>query len=555
MNINETSNVQILLLSCLVAAVTAYGAVPSGEVEIVGPEEIVFDWTTDRCNMLDVPDLPARAFRDADGKVQLIAAHLFNRRMIGNTLDSLKRDCNIIMTSDHDPDPSKFNCREWISAVYTLDGNTIYALVHNEYHGNRIDRWNAHGDFFDLSFRQLRSTQGHNNWYYQEWNGVRYRNMRFNPNKNQWKGSRRFCLIGRVWAHPDRYEAARKWVSPITGTVTITGNAHDLNPKGGDGVIVKILKGREELWSKSIANGDSQGYDFNIEVSVDVGEAIYFRVHQRDNPNCDSTYFSPTIIVHPCPCPSGDHMKCWYNAITFAKSTDKGRTYHHPKAPDHLVACVPYCYEPDTGPWGVFSGSNIIYNQKDGYYYSMLHLEDRFLQERGTGVMRTKILDDPKSWRAWDGNDFNVRFINPYTEPNVGPAKHICQPVSRDEISKMHSSLTFNTYFNKFLVVGQARKWDREKKKFIPGFYYSLSDDLIHWTPRKLIMEATLKWARNSPTEGFVSYPSLIDPNDTSRNFEVTGRRPYLYYTRRHRNTRQTRGLDRDLVRVPIQFD
>jgi hypothetical protein len=115
--------------------------------------------------MLDIPDLPARAFRDADGKVQLIATHHTNRRMIGDTLDSVKRDCDIIMNSHKDPDPSKFNYSEWLGAVYTLDGNTIYALVHNEYEAEKVRTWRAYEDFFNLSARRFTSMQGHKNWY------------------------------------------------------------------------------------------------------------------------------------------------------------------------------------------------------------------------------------------------------------------------------------------------------------------------------------------------------------------------------------------------------
>src|SRR3954470_7091878 len=40
-----------------------------------GPAELVFDWTTQRCEDLDIPDLPARAFRTADGQAHLISAH------------------------------------------------------------------------------------------------------------------------------------------------------------------------------------------------------------------------------------------------------------------------------------------------------------------------------------------------------------------------------------------------------------------------------------------------------------------------------------------------
>ena len=41
----------------------------------------------------DIPDLPACAFRDARGCVQLIASHYSNRRMSGPNLDHLTRDC------------------------------------------------------------------------------------------------------------------------------------------------------------------------------------------------------------------------------------------------------------------------------------------------------------------------------------------------------------------------------------------------------------------------------------------------------------------------------
>ena len=39
------------------------------------------------------------------------------------------------MTSHHDPDPGMFNDVEWIGATYTEDGQTIYAIIHNEYEG------------------------------------------------------------------------------------------------------------------------------------------------------------------------------------------------------------------------------------------------------------------------------------------------------------------------------------------------------------------------------------------------------------------------------------
>jgi len=364
---------------------------PPSPVNILGPEEIVFDWTTDRCETEDVPDLPARAFRDADGKVQLIATSFINRRMIGDDLASVKHDCNVIMASDKDADPSKYNDMEWISALYTLDGVNIHVLVHNEYQGNN----------------------------------------------------------------------------------------------------------------------------------------------------------------HPGMCHSGEYFDCWYNSITYALSTDKGQTYTHAPAPQHRVANLPYKYVDGDGPYGIFAGSNIIRNPKDGYYYSLLHIEAEAYSEQdwGVGVMRTQTLDDPASWRCWDGERFNTSFIDPYAEENYDPADHICEPVSRNNIEKMHSSLTYNTYFNKFLLVGAAYIYDPDVGEVVTGFCYSLSDDLINWSPRQLIMKRKLWWTPSLPGDSY-GYPSLIDPDDDSMNFEYTDKKVYLYYTRWHTGTM----WDRDLVRIPIEF-
>jgi hypothetical protein len=103
---------------------------------VLGPAQAVFDWGAARCEAADIPDLAARAFRDADGQVQLLASHHVNRRMIGPDLDTLGRDCTVVMGSRRDPRPAAFDDRTWLAAPYTFDGTTVYALVHNEYQGN-----------------------------------------------------------------------------------------------------------------------------------------------------------------------------------------------------------------------------------------------------------------------------------------------------------------------------------------------------------------------------------------------------------------------------------
>jgi YD repeat-containing protein len=244
---------------------------------------------------------------------------------------------------------------------------------------------------------------------------------------------------------------------------------------------------------------------------------------------------------------------CWYNSITSATSTDAGASYSHAPAPTHLVASAPYQYVPDAGPSGLFTPSNIV-SGPGGYYYSLLQAESNQSQQVGTCVMRTQNLADPTSWRAWDGSAFSVRFINPYSEPLEPPSAHVCQVVSFNEIEKMNQSVTYNTYFKKYMLVGLTAKWDPVAGAWVNGIYYSLSDDLVNWSQRQLLMQTEFPWTYTCGGPDPVSDPALLDPDSEGRNFENTDQRPYLYFTVQHIVNNCYGSLDRDLVRIPIEF-
>ncbi len=505
---------------------------------------MVYDWSTDRCADNAIPDLPVRAFRDETGMVQLNLSFTTNYRMIGPDLDSLQVDCTPTLISNMDKDPSHFSYSEWMGSTYTLDGKTVYALIHNEFYGSDSSLWYARQDFG--------ATQGGNDWYYQGWNGVTYTDMNFDAGNNRWQGSASLCQIGNTWVHPSlSCEPTRTWISPVSDTITISGSTALYNPSGSNGVIVRILKNDSELWSVTIGSADAQEYFFTLEEPVQVGDVIRFRVNSRGNTDYDSTYLNPKINLGPDPCVTQLRQNCSQYAITFAVSTDGGQTYTRPPSPDHLVATLPYRYTPDWGFIGMWQPSNIVHNPRDGYYYVMIQhefgtrsdVEDRL---QGSCVLRTQTLADPTSWRAWDGTGFNMRMIDPYAEPDAVPSAHTCQPVSRASLgyAALNYNLTYNSFFEKFLLVGQSPNAE------VPGFYYSLSDDLVNWSPMQLLMATDL--AQNVNWEApFLAYPSLIDPDDTSRNFEVTGQTPYLYFTRANA---MSPTLDFDLVRVRVQF-
>jgi hypothetical protein len=202
---------------------------------------------------------------------------------------------------------------------------------------------------------------------------------------------------------------------------------------------------------------------------------------------------------------------CWYNAVTFARSDDGGRSFQLPR--DHFVAASTYRYEPGVAPTGIFTPSNIV-GPRDGYYYALV-VSRAPNGEVGSCLIRTDDPFEPSSWRAWDGDSFD------------------------------------NTYLDRYLLVGLA-SLPGPDGRLITGIYFSVSRDLIHWSERQLLMEATAIHTFRCGGPDPIAYPSLIDPASDSRTFATTGRRPYLYFTRLNYE-RCRRTLDRDLVRLPVE--
>ena len=182
-----------------------------------------------------------------------------------------------------------------------------------------------------------------------------------------------------------------------------------------------------------------------------------------------------------------------------------------------------------------------------------MHVQPYGPQAKGACLWRTQDISDPKSWRAWNGTGFTVRFLDPYVNNISDPAQHVCAPVGANTIETGSESLTWSTYFKKWLLVRAAGGG-----AYPSGFYAYTSDDLINWGQGTLIVTAKLPWAHTCGEPDYLEFPSLLDPESKSRNFETTGQRPLLFFT--HFNvwytspTQCNMSLDRDLVRVPIEL-
>ncbi len=95
----------------------------------------VFQAPQQSCDPSDIPDAMARAFRDNNGMIHLVAASSKMFQNIGPTLESVQHSCEVGHYSVQDPNPADFNDSVWIDSFYTFDGKHIAGLGHTEYHG------------------------------------------------------------------------------------------------------------------------------------------------------------------------------------------------------------------------------------------------------------------------------------------------------------------------------------------------------------------------------------------------------------------------------------
>lgn len=109
---------------------------PLSALTVTGPERLMFSATRDACDGADVPDAPARAFRDAAGGIAVFGLHYRNRALRGPDLDGLRIDCRVVLDSGGKGDPALYDDRSWITATWTEDGAHVAALVHHEFQAN-----------------------------------------------------------------------------------------------------------------------------------------------------------------------------------------------------------------------------------------------------------------------------------------------------------------------------------------------------------------------------------------------------------------------------------
>lgn len=105
-------------------------------------------------------------------------------------------------------------------------------------------------------------------------------------------------FIETLFESEEQCAVARDWQSPSAGTAQISGNASDLPGECGDGVILRIRHNNSEVWSERIENGDLQGSNFDLSLTISEGDLLSFRIEPGKNDLCDATAFVCNIELN-----------------------------------------------------------------------------------------------------------------------------------------------------------------------------------------------------------------------------------------------------------------
>lgn len=136
-------------------------APPGVSMTVTGQVTTVYVKARDACDPVDIPDAPARAIRVGSGAVQLYAAHFHNRRLVGSNLLNVHSDCRVVFSGSERDDPAAFDDRAWIASLYTPDGRTMFAAVHNEFQGHRRPALCPSGQYMDCWYNAVTAAVSH----------------------------------------------------------------------------------------------------------------------------------------------------------------------------------------------------------------------------------------------------------------------------------------------------------------------------------------------------------------------------------------------------------
>ena len=222
------------------------------------------------------------------------------------------------------------------------------------------------------------------------------------------------------------------------------------------------------------------------------------------------------------------------------RSDDGGQTFS--RVGERPVATIPIRQDVDQGhSRGFFEPTNII--KRGDAFFALFRAGAEGRQKAGTCLFRTTDLARPESWRFFDGEGFS---------PNVDPYRDDVRDAKPCATLKGLRGIVGAVAYAPALGLYIAVSAFGSKTSSESGFYFSDSSDLIHWSEGRLFLPLPTPWSASCGQDRFV-YPSLVDANSPSRNFDVIADDPYLHFVRQYFDG--CRGtMQRDLVRMRLRL-
>ena len=125
------------------------GGEPIVKIVTTGSAQLAIPTSAYSCNTNghNKPDMPVHGFRDAANNIHILATNSQDLQFVVRSWDfvptDLKQLCTTMLAPQYDgdaektkiPTPQTLSQKRWLTSSYTLDGKTVYAYVHNEFHG------------------------------------------------------------------------------------------------------------------------------------------------------------------------------------------------------------------------------------------------------------------------------------------------------------------------------------------------------------------------------------------------------------------------------------
>ena len=238
------------------------------------------------------------------------------------------------------------------------------------------------------------------------------------------------------------------------------------------------------------------------------------------------------------------NRECWYASTKLIRSSDGGSTFSDEGGSRNVLIGPARQYASGERRLGTFMPK--VVGGRDGS--SVFVFVSRSDVEGGVkiGQCLLRSTASKKHWEIWDDGGFRKFASSPYFPSNEKRRSDHCKTVIPGNIL----SVKYIKAFDRYIAVGGGPRG---------RVIIRHSSDLVNWSEPSSITGIDRDPAEDSNKLRRGEFPnrrwyfSLLDPNSPSRNFDIIGKKPYLYYIE-FGDGKQRQSKIRKLMRVRVEI-